>query len=339
MSKRVGSMKHRTIANAAAVLAMMVAALAGGQAWAFGTINKAGQSSEHERITRLGMASAGFGSATLDSLAGKSGTFGAVGSPDNPARGLLLEDRAHCDNGDFLDVPGYPQSKAVAEQKIQACKAWIAQFMASAVTEAGKLVNADFTINTSEIPTLVACRYTGTSGRAKCNVLENFGVALHAAQDFYSHSNWVDTPAPGTVNEMNPPGLGNTGRSPWLDLRTNATVPIPDGLITGCFDEAQFPLVKKLDRSCLYGAHVHRAMHEVLNKDLGQIDVASGATSAPTTTRGQADDNFAKAVGAAAAETTDKWQYLTEQILATYGEERGGKIICTIRADDPATCQ
>lgn len=323
--------------GASAFLIAAAVVLAAGPALAFGTINKAGQSSEHERITRIGLASAGFGPKTLDSLAGKSGTFGAVGAPDYPPRGYLLEDSAHCDNGDFLDVPGYPQTKALAQQHLEICKAWITAFMKHAVEAAGRLVNGDGTINTSEIPTVLACRYNGTSGRAKCDVLEDFGIALHAAQDFYSHSNWVDTPAAGAIDETNPAGLGHTGRAPWLDLR--AANPFPDGLITGCFDEMQFPLVKKLDRSCLYGAHQHRVMHEVLNKDMGQIDVATGTTSAPTTTRGQVADNFARAVAAAVDETSDKWTYLTEQITATYGATRGAKIICVIRADDPATCQ
>src|SRR4051794_33724814 len=108
----------------AAILITAWAIGGAGPVAAFGTINKAGQSSEHERITRIGLASSGFGPSTLDSLAGKSGTFGAVGAPDYPPRGFLLEDNAHCDNGDFLDVPGYPQTKALAQQHIESCRAW-----------------------------------------------------------------------------------------------------------------------------------------------------------------------------------------------------------------------
>ena len=76
-------------------------------ALAFGTINGLGQNAEHERITRQGLASFRLGALTLDELAGKKGTFGAVGAPDRPDRGLMSVSAAHCDNGDWLESPGY----------------------------------------------------------------------------------------------------------------------------------------------------------------------------------------------------------------------------------------
>jgi hypothetical protein len=48
---------------------------------AFGTIEGLGQSSEHEKITRLGLKEAGLGPDTLTALAGERGAFGAVGAP------------------------------------------------------------------------------------------------------------------------------------------------------------------------------------------------------------------------------------------------------------------
>ena len=62
---------------------------------AFGTLSVAGQDREHERITRnaleCGLAPANvqpcFEPDSMDELAGTSGTFGAVGAPDNPVRG------------------------------------------------------------------------------------------------------------------------------------------------------------------------------------------------------------------------------------------------------------
>jgi hypothetical protein len=39
----------------------------------------------------------GHRSGDLDQLAGKNNTFGAVGAPDNPLRGLMSEKAAHCD--------------------------------------------------------------------------------------------------------------------------------------------------------------------------------------------------------------------------------------------------
>lgn len=50
-------------------------------------------------------------------------------------------------------------------------------------------------IKGSENPTVNSCGYVkvrGPKARAKCNVLEDLGLVLQAAQDFYSNSNWVD---------------------------------------------------------------------------------------------------------------------------------------------------
>lgn len=69
----------------------------------FGTLNKLGQNAEHEHITRAALGD--FDPRTLNEIAGATGSFGAVGAPDNPVRGLLFSSEAHCDNGDYLD-PG-----------------------------------------------------------------------------------------------------------------------------------------------------------------------------------------------------------------------------------------
>ena len=63
-----------------------VVCLTAWSAQAFGTANLLGQNAEHEKITRLALAGQGFERKSLDELAGKGGTFGAVGAPDNPAR-------------------------------------------------------------------------------------------------------------------------------------------------------------------------------------------------------------------------------------------------------------
>jgi len=115
-----GSRRRRRTA-AAAVLALLVAGLYAPQivnappANAFGTINGLGQRAEHERITRAALACAPgvksdgscFEPRSIDQLAGHSGTFGAVGAPDLDESG---DPNAHCDDADFLNVPGYPQS-------------------------------------------------------------------------------------------------------------------------------------------------------------------------------------------------------------------------------------
>ena len=71
---------------------------------------------------------------------------------------------------------------------------------------AGAIADRSGRINSAEIPTFVSCTYNGKPGRAKCNVLENLGLAFHAAQDFYAHTNWVDTPADGPIGHRQPAG-------------------------------------------------------------------------------------------------------------------------------------
>ena len=72
-------------------VALWLGAALSAPAAAFGTIDGLGQHTEHEEITRAALVRAGLDRETLDSLAGRKGTFGAVGAPDRPDRGLLGE--------------------------------------------------------------------------------------------------------------------------------------------------------------------------------------------------------------------------------------------------------
>jgi hypothetical protein len=155
---------------------------------------------------------------------------------------------------------------------------------------------------------------------------------LHAAQDFYSHSNWVDAPADGPTGPANPPGLGHAGRAPWLDPRTQA--PFPHGLITGCFQ--RFP--ESLPGSCVYGDRQLRVKHAALDKDEGIIDLATGDIHAGETPRGSVKGNFASAVRAAAEDTRDKWGYFADRLRQSYGNARAASMLCVIRSDSPARC-
>lgn len=298
-----------------------------GAAHPFGSINSLGQSAEHEKITRLALAPEGFGRESLDELAGKTGTFGAVGAPDRPGRGLLSVKAAHCDGGDFLATPGYPHAQRAAQRALADCRQWIAGHLNAAVRDAGALLDGKGRIRDSQIPTHFSCTYNGRPGRAKCNVLEALGLALHAAQDFYAHSNWSDGPIHGAVSLKHPPGLGHDRPSPWLDPRRESR--FPGGLISGCYDG--FP------ESLHCG---QRVRHRDLNKDTGPIDLATGNVGAGTTPRSKGNDNFARAVRAAIADTHDKWAYFQDRVIATYGRERGTRILCAIRSDRPLrTCR
>lgn len=286
----------------------------------FGTLNSLGQNAEHEHITRAALSE--FGPRTLDELAGDRGAYGAVGAPDNPLRGLLVSSEAHCDNGDYVQADPtaepYPQTRAEAEAALTRCREWIFQRLDDAVQAAAPLSRPG-RINTS-----LNCVFNGARGRAKCMVLENLGLAFHAAQDFYAHSNWVDRAADAPISLENPFGLGHAERAPWLDPRGGS--PFPDGLISGCF--------QAVPEHLFCGSRVR---HSVLNKDLGPID-NQGAAGPGGTSRGAIQDNFQRAVGASIDDTRDKWAYFQERVLTTYGEEDGARIICVVRNDDYRGC-
>src|SRR5271165_2616854 len=101
----------------------------------FGTVNFAGQTAQHEKITRAALQCAPgykppdapkrcFEALTMDELAGTSysfphlGTFGAVGAPDVDS---FFEDSPHCTDADFLNTPTYPRTRAQATQALLTC--------------------------------------------------------------------------------------------------------------------------------------------------------------------------------------------------------------------------
>ena len=299
--------------------------------FAFGTVRGVGQNAEHERITRHALACGLISDAaciqdkTLNELAGSKDNFGAIGIPD---RGELVPaNKAHCDSGDYLNIAGYPHSQAAARAALEKCRAWMTLKLHEAVADAAGLVDDGGHLRNSQME--MPCLFVGQiKGHAKCNVIEDLGILLHASQDFYSHTNWVDV-ADSTqpVGVENPPGLGKTGRAPWLYLR-NPDPAFPDGLISGCFE-------KPPEKShCNYGPgdSLHRVKHMVVNKDEGAIDPVLGAG---TTLRGSHDDNFAHAVSAAIDDTQDKWLTFRQALVQAYGETTGALMACAISHDDP----
>jgi hypothetical protein len=329
--RRTGLTSARRIAAGVVVCAGLTGAAMSG--WAFGTIRSLGQDAEHERITRHAFACNDkaasddcFQKKTLEMLAGSKNSFGAVGLPDRGP--LIFKAEAHCDAADWFDVTGYPQAKADARAHLEACRTWMKKELDAAVEAAGDLLDAQGKARDSELPTIVACNFVAPAkGRAKCNVLEHLGILLHAAQDFYSHSNWTDAPDRAQpVSPANPPGLDQRGRAPWLDLRTDGR--FPNGLITGCF-EAKSAISE--EANCNYGSgKTPRVKHLALNKDEGQIDPAIGDGK---TMRGRVNRNFRHAVEAAIEDSRDKWATLREQLVLTYGPSRGTRMICLLTRD------
>lgn len=290
----------------------------------FGTVRMLGQDAEHERITRraltCGTTSGAdcFARRSLDEVAGKSGTWGGVGYPDDPRAGLMSSSAAHCDSGDHLPSPGYPQSAVAARARLDGCRDWMVSNMDDAVAEAARLLDAKGAVVASE--TKLDCSFGNSVAGAKCRTLQKFGAVLHASQDFYSHSNWTDRPAPGATGTGNPPGLGQSGPAAWISLRAPAT--FPAGLISGCYEG--FPEAFNCGG---------RVKHATLNKDTGVIDPVLGAGS---TSRGQINGNFKRAVEAAVADSRDKWALLRERLVGRYGEVRGAKMVCALTRDTPA---
>jgi len=308
--------------------ALLAGLLLGAEARAFGTVNFLGQKSEHERITRYGLRAHRLGPQTLDLLAGRKGSFGAIGAPDRPGRGLLARSEAHCDNGDHLDIAGYPHTAQAAQTQLTGCRTWMVDELKAAVRSAGRLITTVGAPDPAQASIASPCKFDGKPGLAKCETLEHIGLAFHAAQDFYSHSNWTD--AAGGSTSSDPPGLAHQGRAPWLDPRSS--MPFPAGLITGCYEGFPESL------HCRYGDGLVRVRHAALTKDFGDIDPATGPRGPGRTERGKLHQNFEHAVEAAAQDTEDKWRFFEEGVRAAYGERRGRLILCLVAQDTPVGC-
>lgn len=310
-------MRYFVLALIGAVLMGALFFSFGQRAAAFGTVRFMGQNAEHERITRAALPD--FGARALDAIAGRRGTFGAVGAPDRPDRGLMSTSEAHCDNGDYIAGMNYPNPETEPQAVLGACRTWMREALARAVAAAEPLATPDAR------NTALNCDFDTGVDSARCEVLENLGLAFHAGQDFYSHSNWTDQADNSRpIGPDNPPGLNQSGAAPWLNPRM--AVPFPVGLMSGCYQG--FP------ESSHCEGHTR---HAVLNKDTGPIG-PMGATGPGTTPRGAINGNFERAVAAAIADTHDKWMYFQERILETYGPGRGGRIICALTSDTPLRC-
>lgn len=305
---------------------------------AFGTVQLLGQNAEHEKITRIALRCrdddpAGcFEKRTLDSFAGRDGTFGAVGAPDPGP--TLFRFFAHCSGGDFLPGANYPRSAERAHQALKMCRRYMRIQLELALRNASDLLNDEGIIRAGQTASVFPCGYAeGVDRRLKCKVLKHFGSVLHAAQDFYAHSNWVDEADPSKpIGKDNPPGLGQRGPAPWLDLRVTEPE-FPEGLISGC---GGIDAVTDGEGGCTSKTGRLRIHHNMLNKDNGKISLNSGfSIGAGSTPRGRLNENFRHAVEAAIEDTTDKWVMFREMLIQRYGVEPGERMICVLTHDKP----
>jgi hypothetical protein len=312
--------------------AVIVAALLGavGPVLAFGVDPAANNlGSEHEKITRAGITTLEPG--TMRQLAGAGEFPGAVGYPDDGDSGLSSIPQAHCLGGDHLESTA-PARRQLAEQALAACRTFIRTNMDQAVELAGALAEA------GAEDVALGCRFGDEQQSAKCKVLEHLGRALHAAQDFYANTNWVDRPADGPVSVDNPPGLGQSGPAAWLDLRRDEA--LPEGLVSACAPNRLVPGISfGCEDDVLAGVtDTGRISMGRLAKSTGPIGRGTGGKG--TTPRGAINGNFARAVTAAVQDTSDKWAYFRERVLAVHGRDKGNRILCAMQRDshDPKAC-
>lgn len=334
-------------------------------AYAFGTVRHLGQSSEHEKITRQAFScemnvNVGFcfQKKTLNKLAGKNFTFGGVGYPDKNQK-LFKQDTAHCDNGDFLNTPEapgleYAQTASQAESKIKACRKWMQNNFDKAIVEAFNMLNDDGSLNSRAVKRKRNCiKSEGRKNSAKCKVLSHFGFTLHAAQDFYAHSNWVDTSSDTTskISTRNPPGLMNRGPSPWLRMAVSGNdsldTTFPAGLISGCYQGI------RENKWCFGTNDKERIKHKFLNKDKGKIGKPNsigdevnfpdvGYIGHGKDERGKEHKNFEHAVYAAILDSRSKLKQfktaLDNKVLSSegkYTKAHSDLIFCALTHDKP----
>ncbi len=336
-------MRRRMTTITAGIGITVLATLGASPVHAFGTYNSPsilGQQAEHERITRI-LADDGFGPRTLDLLAGTAGKLGAVGAPDDavdssliPGKGLGPGEK-HCDNGDYLDLGGYPQARDTAAREITTCFRYHEQLLDRAVAAAGRIVDAAGTVDAKEA-TAASCSFPYSMGKndktAKCEVLNRLGRALHLSEDFWSHTNWADSADPSKpISIQNPPGLSRTDIPAGLRYPGGGSAAVPDGLISGCDDSV--PVLGAIECK-------GRVTHSVLAKDNGNINPGSCGGASPTTKYPRAQvtgdsgrQNFSLAVCGAMSQAQQTWRDLTNAIVATYGSPRGDLIVEAITSD------
>lgn len=330
-------------------------------AGAFGSVNLPGtnQRPVHEPITRsLGCAADGavtncFEPLSLDILAGRSGTWGAVGEPDNPFDGSPNPAARHCDDVDYGF--GSYRTRAEAQVDFDKCLDWYQSYMQFAVTSAAGLLKADGSIDpaaigvvnslgtSSNVCTFPDPKKGNTSNdSAKCNVLNGLGRALHNYEDIWSHSNWGDLADPATpVGLTNPTGLGNTTQPGFMAFPGPSASPIPEGYLSGCDDS--IPLLNSCSRRSPTDSSTkeYRTGHSNVNKDNGTVDPRTCSGTDPLTTRGKVVvdgvSNFQRAVTGACGAARRAWTDLQAALVAKYGAGPAAAMIRAIAVDHPLT--
>jgi len=296
-------------------------------------------------------------SAALASLAGGNNNFGSVGNPDVielkadnigcdtiiscdwPIIGIVTGYNKywHCDNGDSdKSNPNYPQTPEAAWGIMGHCFDWVKDMRDQVVTIAGGMLDA----NTGRIlgDNDDTCgSYTATSTEpvdtAKCKAGYAFGFVLHAAMDFYSHSNYADSEdKSNAVSLTNPKGLIRDAPfsliGPGAD--TNARPEDLADLVTGCYPGAGVP------------EDPHITPADCTNRITHDDGLAKDDMTKPRSNKGVIQDdgseitNYTRVQEEVVREIEYQWKYLIDAIVAEYGSVKAENIICAMTKDTPS---
>lgn len=325
------------------------------RAEAFGSVDSGllSQKPVHEKITRVLACTSNqkpancFEPLSINVLAGSTGTFGAVGEPDNPLDGFPNPAARHCDEGDYGDAT--PRTQEQAWPELTKCIALYQQYLDFSVTNAAGLLDASGDIDptatriTNAFGSVTgACAFPDpakgntSSDPAKCAVLNGMGRALHIHEDLWSHSNWGDVADPnvaigtlvGSV-ASNPNGLGRTDQPSFFAYPGPVATTFPEGLISGC------------DDSVTAASCGNRYSHSQVSKDNGTVDPLTCTATDPMTPRGKVVvdgvSNFQRAVTGACGAALRTWNDLNNALIAKYGRAAADKMLRAITDDTPTT--
>lgn len=310
------------------------------------------------------------GALTLRSVAGSANNFGAVGAPD------VIENKAilglggtwptigevtgynqywHCDNGDSRSDAdaSYPQTMDAAWQRLYHCQTHIEDMRENAVTMAIAILDGNNEIHPSSDEDCGAYTPTSTTPEptAKCASWFALGFLMHAVEDFYSHSNYIDSISPTDEDPINnPAGLG---LSAPFDLFRTPSATRPAGytdLKSGCYNTGTLgETLSSVDEdehdvpeSC---TTVSRIQHDAIAKD--ESNTGRGLQrwyTEDTESEFYGSTNYQRAFDNAVLEVEWQWQYFIEDLYAaeTNGPRENhaknvATILCAMTSDNPTS--
>lgn len=302
------------------------------------------------------------GRRSTTALAGNTPGFGRLTCPRSPGvicngavhaadfvitgGGSAFSSTSHCDNADYniIGASHYPQSRTTAQRALNQCIALFRARMRSALAFARGLVSNGKIPKSNEL-SLSGCNFSSSVTKedknAKCSVINQLGRAMHAAQDFYAHSNWTDVAGGHTVT--NPPGLGRapTDLPIWFNVGSFSnpyaarTYTIPAGLVTGCDDTVAG------SENC-----AGRITHSTLNKDSTSSERGKMTTARhcpPVEVEEEFGEpiptacasNFTLAFEAAQNQTSRIWTQFRQALRVKYGQRDGNLMVEALTRDIP----